>query len=64
MVALEAVFGGPVSGASMNPARSFGPAFVSWDFARHWIYWLAPVAGAVAGAAACRAIGPREERGR
>jgi MIP family channel proteins len=49
VITLEAMFGGPVSGASMNPARSFGPAAVSmrWDF--QWIYLTAPVAGALAG---------------
>jgi aquaporin NIP len=46
-VGLEAMFGGPVSGASMNPARSFGPALVGGAWEHHWIYWAAPVAGAL-----------------
>ena len=50
VVALEAAFGGPISGASMNPARSFAPAFVSLDFAHHWVYWAGPILGAVLGA--------------
>ncbi len=45
-VALEATFAGPISGASMNPARSFGPALVGWVWDHHWIYWLAPTIGA------------------
>lgn len=56
MVALEAAFGGPISGASMNPARSFAPALLSLDFAHQWIYWLAPISGALLGAAAYRAV--------
>ncbi len=45
-VALDALFGGPVSGASMNPARSLGPALVTQIWTAHWLYWLAPMMGA------------------
>lgn len=49
-VALCALFGGPVSGASMNPARSLGPALFSGELAPMWIYVVGPVVGALAGA--------------
>ncbi len=49
-VALEALFAGPISGASMNPARSFGPALVSFTWTAQWVYLSAPFLGAVAGA--------------
>lgn len=48
VITLEALFGGPVSGASMNPARSLAPALVSLDLKNLWIYLVAPVLGAVA----------------
>lgn len=45
VVLLEALFAGPVSGASMNPARSLGPALVSGELEHLWIYFLAPAIG-------------------
>lgn len=47
VVGLEAMFAGPISGASMNPARSLGPALVSGQLQSLWIYLVAPTAGAV-----------------
>ena len=49
-IALDALFGGPISGASMNPARSLAPALVSGNLHALWLYLLAPVLGASLGA--------------
>jgi len=54
VVAFEALLGGPVSGASMNPARSLGPALVAGELAQAWIYVLAPLAGALLAVPTCR----------
>ncbi len=47
VVGLEALFAGPISGASMNPARSIAPALVSGELRALWIYIVAPVVGAL-----------------
>ena len=48
-VLLEAMFAGPISGASMNPARSLSPALLSGNIQTLWIYILAPIIGALLG---------------
>ncbi len=45
-VTLGAIAGGALTGASMNPARSFAPALFSGEWSQHWLYWLAPIVGA------------------
>ena len=49
-IGLDAIFGGPISGASMNPMRSLGPALVSGDLHAIWLYILAPILGTSLGA--------------
>jgi aquaporin NIP len=51
-VGLDALFGGPITGASMNPARSLGPALVSGELHLLWLYLVAPPIGAMLGALA------------
>ena len=55
-VGLAALFAGPISGASMNPARSLGPALVTGELHALWLYLLAPPIGALLGALAYQAI--------
>lgn len=54
VVALEAMFAGPICGASMNPVRSLAPALVSGKVAHLWIYLVAPVLGALIAVLGCR----------
>jgi aquaporin Z len=59
VIALEAMFAGPICGASMNPARSLAPAVISGHLEHLWIYLVAPPLGAGAAMFACRCV--REE---
>jgi aquaporin Z len=70
VIGLEALFAGPVSGASMNPARSLAPAVVSLHLGAVWIYLIAPIVGAMASiplyrcihSSSCCGYGASEER--
>lgn len=56
VVALDALFGGPITGASMNPARTLGPAVAADEYAQLWIYVAGPLAGAILGALAYQLV--------
>ena len=55
-ICFEALLGGPISGASMNPARSFGPALSGLHFDFLWLYFIAPISGCATGVLAYRII--------
>ena len=69
VIALEAMFAGPICGASMNPARSLAPALVANNFSFLWLYLVAPIAGALVAVPLCICVrergccsaGPRDE---
>jgi aquaporin Z len=57
VIGLEALFAGPISGASMNPARSLAPALVSGNLTSLWVYLTAPILGALLAVPAARLTG-------
>ena len=56
VIGLEAMFAGPICGASMNPARSLAPAVVSGHLEHQWLYVVAPILGALTAKYACRCV--------
>lgn len=56
LIGLEAMFAGPICGASMNPARSLAPALVSGHLEHLWLYIVAPILGTVSAKFACRCV--------
>jgi aquaporin TIP len=59
LITAAALFGGPFTGAAMNPARVLGPALASRHWVNHGVYWVGPLAGGAAGAAIYSSIFPQ-----
>ena len=55
-IGLDALVGGPVTGASMNPARSLGPALAAWEWRDFWIYLVGPISGTALGGLAYQLV--------
>ena len=55
-IALAGLWASPISGASMNPARSFGPDLFLWNFGHYWVYVVGPIVGALLAVAAAYAL--------
>jgi glycerol uptake facilitator-like aquaporin len=58
---LNLTFGGSVSGGSLNPVRSFGPALVVGNFNYQWLYWIAPIVGGLISAGVHKALHKDED---
>src|SRR5438034_4015737 len=63
VIGLEAMFAGPICGASMNPARSLAPAVVSFHLQSLWVYLLAPTIGALVGVPLWKLVRPNDNPG-
>jgi MIP family channel proteins len=62
VLTMDILAGGPLTGASMNPARSFGPAVISKTWADHWVYWVGPIlGGAIGGLLYSQVFLPKED---
>jgi MIP family channel proteins len=59
---LNVIFGGSITGGSLNPARSFGPALITWNFEYNWIYWVSPIAGGLIAAGVYKILHTKEEQ--
>src|SRR6476646_7087680 len=57
------IFGGSISGGSLNPARSFGPALITGNLSYNWIYWIAPIIGSLIAAGLHRLLHEEQDRG-